>query len=83
MKVADAVTIIALCVALVFALLTPAHAQDKPSEIDIRVSAMVAEKNAHVTTLSDRAATLAAELAATQAKLKAAEAQVCKPEPAK
>jgi uncharacterized coiled-coil DUF342 family protein len=47
-----------------------------PTDLDIRVAALAQEYQAHIQQLSGRAATLAAELASTQAKLKDAEVKI-------
>lgn len=59
-----------------------AQGQQPPSDLDVRIGALQQEQAAQLVQMSQRAATLAAELASVQAKLKAAEAK-CKPEEAK
>jgi hypothetical protein len=46
------------------------------NDLDIRIAALAREYQAHVAQLSGRAAGLAAELAATQAQLEAAQKRV-------
>ena len=69
---------IILSVLLLAAL--PALAQQSPTDLDIRITALTQEYEATIAAQARRSATLASELAAVQAKLKAAEAEKCKPE---
>ena len=46
------------------------------TDLDIRIAALQAEYNEQLSAISNRAATMAAELASAQAKLKAAEAKI-------
>lgn len=64
-----------LFIVLLFLLALPAFAE-APSDLDLRIGALQQELNAHVTLLSGRAASLAAELASVQAKLKVANDEV-------